>query len=189
MNQFLTTITFATLVFYTLTQGKTDVTAIIKDKFRIDIGSLTLGFCMIWAYASFCQFMLIWAGNLPEELTYYLKRGAGEQKNSWVYLSYFLIACHWLIPFIVLLFREIKLSHKAMRVMAVWLLIVCAGDIVFWIVPSVPHENSQYHVPMALAAILGVGGIWGLAFTRELAKRPILAQNTEVKFLATWGHH
>jgi len=189
MNQFLTAITFSTLVFYTLTQGKSDLTAIIKDKFRIDIGTLTLAFCMIWAYASFCQFMLIWAGNLPEELTYYLKRGAGEERNDWLYLSYFLILCHWFIPFIVLLFRDIKLNPKSMRILAVGLLTVCAADIVFWIVPSMPHEKSMLHVPMAFAAILGVGGVWGLAFVRELAKRPILANNNEVKFMATWGYH
>jgi hypothetical protein len=133
--------------------------------------------------------MLIWAGNLPEEIAYYLKRGAGEEHNSWVYLTYILIAFHWLLPFITLLFREVKLNPKSMQKMAVLLLTVCAADVVFWIVPSVPHEKGMLHVPMAFAAILGVGGLWGLAFVRELAKKPILAQNSEVKFLAEWGHH
>lgn len=190
MNQFLCTLTLSTFVFYTLTKGKTDLTAVVKDKFRIDIGSLTLGFCMVWSYASFCQFMLVWAGNLPEEIPYYLKRGAGQLPgNSWVYLLYILIILHWLVPFIVLLFREVKLNPRAMRVMAVFLLSVCACDVVFWIIPSVPHENTVLHVPMAFAAILGVGGIWGLAFASQLGKRGVLSTNHEVKFLAEWGHH
>lgn len=204
MNMFLSTLTFSTLVFYTLTRvpGDTgtgnqrpDLTAIIKDKFRIDIGSLTLGFCMVWAYGSFCQFMLIWAGNLPEEITYYLKRGGGEffeggaHPTGWIYLSYVLMACHWLIPFIVLLFREVKTNPRAMRFMAVFLLAVCACDVCWWIMPCVPHEKTWLHLPMAFGAILGVGGLWGLFFSRELAKRPILVSNSEGKFLATWGHH
>jgi hypothetical protein len=209
MNMFLTTLTFSTLIFYTLTRvpgdtgteaNRPDLTAIIKDKFRIDIGSLTLGFCMVWSYGSFCQFMLVWAGNLPEEITYYLKRGGGEYFNTgdpatsthptgWIYLSYVLMACHWLIPFITLLFREVKTSPKAMRFMAVFLLTVCACDVCWWIMPCVPHEKTWAHLPMAFGAILGVGGLWGIFFTRELAKRPILVTNSEGKFLATWGHH
>jgi len=189
MNQFLTTLTFGTFVFYTLTKGNADVTALIKDKFRIDIGSLTLGFCMVWAYASFCQFMLVWAGNLPEEIPYYLKRGAGQLPNSWVYMLYILIILHWLTPFIILLFRDVKLNPNSMRVMTVFLMTVCACDVVLWIVPSVPHEKGVLHIPMAFAAIIGVGGLWGLAFARELGKRAILAKNHEVKFLAEWGHH
>ena len=202
MNMFLTTITFSTLVFYTLVRvpndtapagNRPDLTAVIKDKFRIDVGSLTLGFCMVWSYGSFCQFMVIWAGNLPEEITYYLKRGGGEAdhayKYGWIWLSYFLMAFHWLVPFIVLLFREVKTSPRAMKVVTIGLLTVCAADVCWWIVPSVPHEHTWMHLPMALGAILGLGGVWGLVFCRELTKRAILPTNREGRFLAAWGHH
>ena len=202
MNMFLTTITFSAFVFYTLVRvkgdtgpaaGRPDLSAVIKDKFRIDIGSLTLGFCMVWSYGSFCQFMLVWAGNLPEEIPYYLKRGGGEADHAythgWIWLSYFLMLFHWLVPFIVLLFREVKTSPRGMKFMACLLLTVCAADVTWWILPSVPHAHTTLHFPMALAAILGVGGLWGLAFCRELDKRPILVANSEGKFLADWGHH
>jgi hypothetical protein len=190
MNQFLTTLTFSAFLFYTLTKGKVEVLAIIKEKFRIDIGSLIFGFTMLWSYASFCQFMLVWAGNLPEEIPYYLKRGAGDPPNGWVWLSYILMLFHWFVPFIVLLFREIKTNPKTMRIMTAMLLTVCALDVIWWILPSVPHaEKAYFHLPMALGAIVGVGGLWGLAFSRELGKYPILVSNHEGKFLANWGHH
>ncbi|MCU0702384.1 MAG: hypothetical protein MUF18_00125 [Fimbriiglobus sp.] len=217
MNMFLTTFAFSTLLFYTLTKvpndtrpdspNRPDLTAVVKDKFRIDIGSLTLGFCMVWAYASFCQFMLIWAGNLPEEIPYYLKRGANNADSlltgsgaenpggnvgystGWVYLTYILMAFHWLLPFIVLLFREVKTSPKGMRLMALLLLAVCACDVCWWIMPSVPHPSTWLHLPMAFGAILMVGGIWAFVFAGQLKKRSILPTNSEGQFLASWGHH
>jgi len=186
MNMFLTTFAFCTLVFYTLAE-KRESLAIVKDKFRIDIGSLTLGFCMVWAYASFCQYMLVWAANLPEELTYYRKRGGGmENVSAWVYMTYFLMAFHWLIPFVTLLMREVKTSPFAMKIMAVLFLFVCACDVIWWILPNVPYDTI-YHLPMAFGAIVGVGGLWGLFFCGQLNNRPLLPNNHEARFLQTWG--
>jgi hypothetical protein len=185
MNQFLSTFAFSALIVYTLTSNKPDVEAIIKDKFRIDIGSLTFAFCMLWAYATFSQYMLIWAGNLPEEITYYRKR----TDHGWEYMAYFLMLFHWLLPFVIFVFREVKTDPRMMRRLAILLLIVCATDAVWWIMPVWPHEHIGVHVPLAYAAVLMVGGVWGFVFSRELAKRPILASNNEVKFLAAWGHH
>jgi len=204
MNMFLTTFTFSTLVLYTLTRvpgdnanpaGRPDLTGFVKEKFRIDIGSLTFGFCMVWAYGSFCQFMLIWAGNLPEEITYYLKRGANRDDSAvgtgsgWIYLTYALMLFHWAIPFITLLVREVKTSPKAMKVVTTMLLLVCACDVIWWILPCVPHETSFMHVPMAFGAILGVGGLYAFAFASQLQKKSIVVQGPDGQFVAEWGHH
>lgn len=185
MNQFITAFALSVLVIYTLSADKPEIMAIYKEKFRIDIGTLLYGFTMVWAYASFCQYMLIWAGNLPEEITYYLKRG----NNGWQYLAYFLMAFHWLVPFVVFLFREVKTEPRRIKFMAGLLLFVCASDIIWWILPANPHPEGGWYVPMAYFAILMVGGVWGLAFAKELGKAPILPANKETEFLATWGHH
>lgn len=185
MNMFITAFAVGVLTFYSTTSSKPEVLAIVKEKFRIDIGTLLFGFTMVWAYASFCQYMLIWAGNLPEEATYYLKRG----DHGWQYLAYFLMAFHWLIPFVVFLFRPVKTNPKTIRGLAAFLMVVCAADVIWWIVPAIPHPNGGLHAPMAVSAIVGVGGVWGLWFSRELGKAPILPANSETKFLAAWGHH
>ena len=99
------------------------------------------------------------------------------------------MAFHWFLPFVVFLFREVKTSPQAMRRMAGLLLMVCAPDVVWWIVPAIPHPEGGLHVPMAIAAVVGVGGVWGLAFAAELGKRPLLPENRETEFLATWGGH
>lgn len=185
MNSFICAMSIGVLTFYALNAGKPDVLAIVKDKFRIDIGTLLFGFTMVWAYASFCQYMLIWAGNLPEEITYYRKRG----DHGWEALAYVLMAFHWFLPFIVFLFREVKTSPRAMRRMAALLLAVCALDVVWWIVPAIPHPEGGLHFPMALAAVVGLGGVWGLVYAAQLGTRPLLPENRETVFLATWGGH
>jgi hypothetical protein len=183
VNQFLTAFAFSGLLMYTLVGGNPTALAIMKNKFRIDIGSLTYGFAMVWAYASFSQYMLIWAGNLPEEIGYYKRRLNG----GWEYLAYFLMLFHWAVPFVVLLFRDVKTNPKSMKWVTTMLLIVCAADVVWWTLPTYPHEGFL-HVPMVIAAIVGLGGIWGVVFLKYLGERPIFpAKDTE--FLATWGHH
>ncbi len=184
LNCFLTCFAFSVYLFYTLVGKNEVVLDIVKYKFRIDIGSLMLGFTMVWAYASFCQYMLIWAGNLPEEITYYKRRLNG----GWEFAAYALMLIHWFLPFIILLFRQVKTSPSSMRLMTLMLLFICMVDVVWWIVPSYSHANGYFHVPMAIAALVGVGGIWGLAFTKQLGKANLFPKR-DTEFLATWGAH
>ncbi len=186
MNMFITSMAFAALIFYTLVGENQTALSIVKDKFRIDIGSLTFGFTMIWTYASFCQFMLVWAGNIPEEITYYRRRLNG----GWEFVAYSLMVVHWFLPFVLFLFREIKTNPVSMRWMSVLLLSICAVDVIWWIVPSIPHGGDLqfFHVPMALAAIAMIGGIWGVAFLGQLRKQNLLPKK-DAAFLANWGHH
>lgn len=183
MNMFLTTFAFSAFLFYTLIGRNDKVLEIIKPKFRIDIGSLMFGFTMIWAYATFCQYMLIWAGNLPEEIIYYKKRLEG----GWVWMAYALMFVHWFLPFVILLFREVKTSPDRMRWVTLMLLTICAVDVIWWIVPAYPHPGFL-HVPMAIAAIVGIGGIWTWFFLGKLGQRNLLPKK-DTEFLATWGHH
>jgi hypothetical protein len=149
------------------------------------MASLMLAMTLVWAYGTFSQYMLVWAGNLPEEAVYYKKRGEG----GWEYMAYFLMAFHWIVPFFCITMRELKTNPTTIRAICGILLVACAADVVWWILPSVPREGGGLHVLMGLFAILAVGGVWGLAFARELAKRPILPANREGQFLADWGHH
>lgn len=182
MNCFLTTFTFSALVLYTLIGRNETVLSIIKNKFRIDVGSLVYGFTMIWTYATFSQYMLIWAGNMPEEIIYFKKRLEG----GWEFMAYALMLIHWLLPFVILLFREVKTDPKKMKCVSVVLLCICGIDIIWWIVPAYPHTDGWAHVPMAVAAIVGVGGVWSWAFFGQLGKRNLLPKK-ETEFMATWG--
>lgn len=194
VNGFLCAHCFGVFTFYSLNQNNREVMDLyIKDKFRLDMGSLMLGFAMVWSYASFSQFMLIWAGNLPEEITYYLKRGIKPNGDvgGWTIMAYLLVAFHWLVPFVVLLFRDVKLHPNRMRFMCCLLLGICMVDVVWWIVPAIPDPGVSRErylvVPMAFGAIAMVGGIVGLAFANNLKARSLISP--EMSFLKNWGHH
>ena len=40
----------------------------------LDLGNLTLAFVLLWAYLSFDQLLIIWAGNLKNEIPWYQQR-------------------------------------------------------------------------------------------------------------------
>lgn len=183
MNCFLCTFCFSALMIYTLVGGNPQVMQIIKPKFRIDIGTLIFGFCMIWTYATFSQYMLIWAGNMPEEITYYKKRLEG----GWEWAAYALMLIHWFLPFVILLFRPMKTHPVRMQWITIGLLTICALDVIWWILPAYPHPGWA-HFPMAVGAIVGIGGLFTWAFLGQLAKRNILPKK-DTEFLATWGEH
>src|SRR5512145_2860711 len=69
-----------------------------------DLGKLLLAFVMLWAYLAFSQFLIIWSGNLPEEIPWYLER----MRGGWGILALLLIVGHFALPFALLLSRDLK---------------------------------------------------------------------------------
>lgn len=181
INSFLTTLCFCVACFLTLA-GRKPFSDHLRPKFQIDMGSLMLAFTLFWTYTSFSQMMLVWIGNLPEEIPYYLKRSYG----GWWYVSAGLIVFHFALPFLLLLFRDVKLHPKRLRAVAIFLLVMCAIDVVWWISPSVRHDGYWY-ILMDAGAVVGIGGVWGLVFLWQLRQRALLAKNET--FWLPAGHH
>lgn len=171
VNQFLVCFAFCLVVFLSLA-GKEPFRSALRPKFQIDMGSLMLAFTLFWSYTSFSQMMLIWIGNLPEEIPFYLKRSS----QGWWAVSAGLIVFHFAVPFLLLLFRDIKTHPYRLRAMACYLLVVCAVDVVWWVSPTYPHASPVY-VLMDAGAVIGIGGVWGLVFLALLKKRPLLPVN------------
>ena len=69
-----------------------------------DLGKLLLAFVMLWAYSAFSQFLIIWGGNLPEEMPWYLERTTG----SWGYVALVARVRAFRLPFTLLLSRDLK---------------------------------------------------------------------------------
>lgn len=123
------------------------------------LGRLLLTFTVFWAYCGFFQAMLIKIANIPEEVTFYLKRIDG----SWEGVTYLLIFGHFIVPFALLLLRRIKRIPVWMGLMSVWLLIMCAVDDFWLILPELPDavDGPSWVDLAALAAVVGVTVLFG----------------------------
>jgi hypothetical protein len=139
-----------------------------------DLGNLLLAFVMLWAYMSFCQFLIIWSGNLTEEIPWYLRRTRG----GWQWLALALVAFNFFLPFLVLLFRENKRKvTKAWRI-ALWILFMHWVNLVWLVIPASNDVRSPQilwtQIFLSAAITAGIGGIWIAFFIHWLKGRPLV---------------
>lgn len=182
VNQFLTCFAFCLAIFLIMV-SRPPFRDLMRPKFQLDMGTLMLAFTLFWSYTSFSQFMLVWIGNLPEEIPFFLKRSAG----AWWYISAGLIALHFALPFLLLLFRDIKLHPVRLQTVAIYLCVICAIDVVWWIEPTLANLSGFPFFLMDIGGVVGVGGLFGLFWIWYLKQRPLFPASQ--KFLLPEGHH
>lgn len=118
-----------------------------------NLGKLLLAFTAFWAYIGFSQYMLIWSANIPEEVPWYAIRTLGP----WKPLSIALFFGHFVLPFLVLLSRDLKLKLRNLAVVATYLLVMHAVDLYWLIWPALHPEGPTFHWTL-LTSFVGVGG-------------------------------
>jgi hypothetical protein len=119
---------------------------------------------------SFSQFLIIWSGNLPEEVVWYLHRSAG----GWVWVAVALFVFHFAFPFIMLLPRDNKRRPRFLMSLALFVLISHLVHL-FWLVMPAFHQEGFHIHWLDLAAPVGIGGIWLTAYLWLLQRRPLFA--------------
>ena len=134
-----------------------------------DVGNLMLAFVMLWAYFSFSQYLIIWAGNLPAEIAWYQHR----LQTGWRAVGVALVLFHFAVPFVLLLSRVIKRTPDLLVKVALGVLFVRLIDL-FWLIAPEFHMQGlaiswlDVVLPIALAAV------WLGCFVRQLRGRAIL---------------
>jgi len=119
-----------------------------------NLGKLLLAFTAFWAYMAFSQYMLIWAGNLPEELQWIVTRSRGV----WRPVGQLILFGQFLLPFFLLLSRPLKRDPRRLAAVAVWILIIHYVDIYWIVMPAAGGDQLALHWTH-LTAFLGVGGV------------------------------
>jgi hypothetical protein len=135
-----------------------------------NLGSLLLAFLMLWAYMSYFQYLLMWAGNLTDEIPWYLRRVGG----GWLPVALLLATFGFGVPFVCLLFRPLKRNPRTLAAIASLIMVMLVVN-AFWLIepplePSGPSLNW-----LALVSLVGIGGLWLAAFAWLLGSRPLLA--------------
>jgi hypothetical protein len=131
-----------------------------------DLGKLLFAFVMLWAYVNLSQYLIVWSGNLPEEVPFYLRRMQG----GWGVVGVLLVLAHFVLPFLLLLSRDVKRNAAVLAGVATGIFGMRMLDL-YWLVG--PELRAPGTLPV-LAALAGVGGLWLAAFAWQLRAQPLL---------------
>ena len=137
-----------------------------------DLGKFLFAFLMLWAYLSFSQFLIIWSANIPEEIPHYLDRW----DNSYKYLSIFIIVGHFIVPYALLLSRDLKKNSGKLRFIATWILLARIADYYWHVAPEL-HKGGLSISLLDVALPLALGGIFISLFVSNLGGRSLLPIN------------
>jgi hypothetical protein len=184
IGEVLSAMCFAVVVERILFNYK-PMSEMLRPDFVHDHGKWMLTFIMVWAYFNYSQWLIIWAGNLPSEITYYLRRLNG----GWGYVGLFIVIFHFAIPFATLLSRPFKRNIRKLVWLAVWLMLMRYVDL-FWIIE--PNFSKTFAVTVAdIVVPVAIGGFWLAYFFRNLRSLPLLPayDPSAVEVLAPHPHH
>jgi hypothetical protein len=141
---------------------------LIQERHLHDLGKLLLAFVLLWAYFCFSQLLIVWAGNLPDEISFYRSRLYG----SWGVVAVIILVCHFFVPFFLLLSRDLKRNSKLLPLVCVWLIFMRIVDL-YW---TTRPEFTSNALPswLDIATPLALGGIWLAFFAGNLKRQPLL---------------
>jgi len=144
-----------------------------------DLGKFMFAFVMLNIYLTFAEFLIIWSGNVPDEIPWYLARIHGD----WWYICTLDFACHWLIPFCLLLSRNLKRDKKRLAAVAMFMIFARLVDM-FWIIePNFKDAAGNLHIAGNLSILayitvpVAVLAVWAWMYFHQLSKRPLINVN------------
>jgi hypothetical protein len=150
---------------------------ILRQTEQHDLGKMTFAFVMLNIYLAFSQFLIIWSGNLPEEIPWYLDRIRGH----WGIIITLDFIFHWLIPFSLLLSRDIKRNKKRLMLVCQWMIFAKAFDLFWLIEPNFKDAARNLHFSWGIleyaAVPVAMASFWIAFFCTRLKSRPLVQTN------------
>jgi len=156
---------------------------IVTSEHLHDLGKLLLGFSTFWMYIWYCQYMLIWYSNLPEEVTFYVGRHAG----AWGVLSVTNLIVNWVIPFFVLLPRGSKRRDSTLLRVCVLLLVGRWLDLYVMIQPVFEPDAPRFGI-WEIAPIVVAGALFAVVLRRNLETTDLVPRD-DPHFEESLRHH
>ena len=175
---------FAVLVFTDIVQTGTAFVAVVaglmvmtgtlkgflNENHLHSLGKMVFASTGFWAYIYFCQFMLIWYANIPEETVYFLRRA----DNGWLTYMLILPALKFVVPFLLLIPRHAKRSPGTLVPVAVLLLVAQFVELFVMVGPAIGHGEAAAHAHLPLVEFLvtlGFVGLFTLVFGWALGRQ------------------
>jgi hypothetical protein len=151
---------------------------ILRTTEQHDLGKFLLAFVMLNIYFTFAEFLIIWSGNVPDEIPWYLNRIHG----GWWYVCTADFVFHWVIPFCLLLSRDLKRNKTKMIYLTCFMLFARCVDM-FWIIePNFKDAaGNLFGEPLSILAYITVPAcvlaVWGAYYMHQLMQRPLVNLN------------
>jgi hypothetical protein len=154
------------IIVITLSGGKGNgmVGDFVSVEHMHNLGKLLFAFTCFWGYIAFSQMMLIWIANLPEEIPFFKVR----MSAGWAPVSVALIVGHFVLPFALLLSRNLKRTPKRLSLVAAWALLMNLLDVYWLVVPSLDKDSPRLPWTM-VTSFVGIGGL-AIAFALWLIR-------------------
>jgi hypothetical protein len=144
-----------------------------------DLGKLAFAFVMLNIYLTFAEFLIIWSGNIPDEIPWYLNRIHG----GWWYICSLDFICHWLIPFCLLLSRDLKRNKQKMIWLTCWMIFARCLDMFWLIEPNFKDAAGNLHIVGNIGILayitvpVAVIAVWATFYLTQLQARPLVNVN------------
>ena len=172
VSQALSGLTFTIVIAFFLSRSE-PMAPLMRKKHFHDYGKLYLALTMMWTYICFSQFLITWAGNLPEEIFWYRHRIL----SGWGAIAGIVVWCHFALPFALLLSRDLKRRTRWLALLAGWMLLMRLVDLFWQVEPAYVGAAGSQRLEMEwmyLAVPAALFGGWLWLFGRELKQRSLL---------------
>ena len=167
---------FSIIVALSISKGEPFKT-LLRQTEQHDLGKFTFAFVMLNIYLAFAQFLIIWSGNLPDEIPWYLDRVRG----GWSVIITLDFLFHWLIPFTLLLSRDLKRNKTRLLRVCQWMIFAKAFDLFWLIEPNFKDASRNLHFSWGILEYIAVPvamtAFWVAYFCARLKSRPLLQTN------------
>jgi len=141
----------------------------VSQKASHDLGNLIFAFTIFWTYMAVSQYIIIWSGNLPEEIPWYIVRNSG----GWRAVSYLLVIAQFVLPFLMLLVQQRKKNLNRLVRVAVFVLAARVLDMFWLIAPDFSPGHFRLHW-LDVVVISGLITVWFVLYRRNFAREVLL---------------
>jgi hypothetical protein len=167
---------FAIIVSIALSKDEPFKT-LLRQTEQHDMGKFLFAFVMLNIYLNFGQWLIVWSGNLPNEINWYLDRIRG----GWGVIITLDFIFHWLIPFTMLLSRDLKRNKKRLTRVCQFMIFAVAFN-QFWLIePNFKDAARNLHFSWGImqytALPVAMTAFWVAFFCMQLKARPLVQTN------------
>lgn len=167
----------ALIILATLLRKPLGLEAELNQSRFHDIGKLLFAFCILSTDFLWSQFLVIWYGDLPEENYYFIER---ISEQPWTTLSWIILLCGFVIPFIILLNKKVKTIPITLSFIAFVAIVGIFFERAVTVLRSLYHEaGAQF--PIGIVEILisiGFIGLYGASLLWMMRRAPLIPEDT-----------